>query len=65
MAYSFEKYDQCYRENVTALGGKVTKIEYGSSEASESTEETTETTKASETTKATKTTKKSKKSKSK
>ena len=30
MAYSFEKYEQCYRENVTALGGNVTKIESGS-----------------------------------
>lgn len=28
MAYSFEEYDQCYRENITALGGKVTKIDY-------------------------------------
>ena len=27
MAYSFEEYDQCYRENVTALGGNVTKLE--------------------------------------
>ncbi len=62
MAYSFEKYEQCYRENITALGGKVTKIDYASSGE---TEETTETTKASETTKAAKTTKKSKKSKSK
>lgn len=26
MAYSFEKYDECYRENVTALGGTVTKL---------------------------------------
>jgi len=26
MAYSFEEYDQCYRENVKALGGTVTKI---------------------------------------
>ena len=65
MAYSYDKYELCYRENVTALGGKVTKIEYGSSTESSETEETTETTKASETTKAAKTTKKSKKSKSK
>ncbi len=65
MAYSYDKYELCYRENVTALGGKVTKIEYGSSAESAETEESTETTKASETTKATKTTKKSKKSKSK
>ena len=28
MAYSFEEYKQCYRENITALGGKVTKVEY-------------------------------------
>jgi len=27
MAYSFEEYDQCYRENVTALGGTVTKLD--------------------------------------
>lgn len=27
MAYSFEEWDQCYRENVTALGGNVEKIE--------------------------------------
>ncbi|MBP5492260.1 MAG: hypothetical protein J6Y08_05390 [Clostridiales bacterium] len=27
MAYSFEEYDQCYRENVAALGGTVVKIE--------------------------------------
>ena len=26
MAYSFEEYDQCYRENVSALGGNVTPI---------------------------------------
>ena len=26
MAYSFEKFDQCYRENVTALGGTVEQI---------------------------------------
>ena len=26
MAYSFEEYDQCYRENITALGGKVTQV---------------------------------------
>ena len=25
-AYSFEQYDQCYRENVTALGGVVTEV---------------------------------------
>ena len=28
-AYSFEDYDQCYRENVTALGGTVTQIDVG------------------------------------
>ena len=28
MAYSFEEYDQCYRENITALGGKVTKVDW-------------------------------------
>ena len=27
MAYSFEDYNQCYRENVSSLGGTVTKIE--------------------------------------
>lgn len=27
MAYSFEEYNQCYRENVSALGGKVTPVE--------------------------------------
>lgn len=26
MAYSYEEYDQCFRENITALGGKVTKL---------------------------------------
>lgn len=26
MAYSFEEYDQCYRENVTAFGGNVTEV---------------------------------------
>ena len=26
MAYSFEKYDTCYRENITALGGNVTQV---------------------------------------
>lgn len=65
MAYSFEEYDQCYRENVTALGGKVTKIDYVSSEASDVTEGTTETSETSETTKATKATKSTKKTKKK
>ena len=26
-AYSFEDYDQCYRENITALGGTVTQLD--------------------------------------
>ena len=27
-AYSFEEYSQCYRENITALGGVVTKLDF-------------------------------------
>ena len=40
MAYSFLEYDQCYRENVTALGGKVTKVDYTSGAPSDTVDET-------------------------
>ena len=48
MAYSFIEHDQCYRESVTALGGKVTKVDYSGAvtdaaaetDVSEETEET-------------------------
>ena len=32
-AYSFEEYAQCYRENITALGGVVTKLDFVVGEA--------------------------------